>query len=512
MITSKGRISFTSFRIALIKAGDLLLAKELLEDSKQLSGKQDQLERSKPLVIDLDKSEEKSEFGSDNTSENGSSQRSMINIGNNCFVVAKTYKGELNLESEQCWHLGGGVYAKINSEYPTVNIRHYWKPDDAEQPVPTKRGVMLNKFRLDNLRDAMEKLKEFVPEIEDAVPCMYGDDHMNQEGMLRCPECAFAGPEKLYKVVKEEGKYKIGRTKIRRFLNNTDIYSLSNPIRRTFDRTSVVVDTIDSMWDGDLADMTKISKYNNGYKFLLVLIDIFSRFLMMVPLKNKSHSSMISAFQKVFDKGRKPKTLRTDKGSEFKNRWVKSYLHSESINTIYTQNETKANYAERVIRTMKNIMYRYFMKFQTYKYIDVLDKLVDTYNTRPHRSLGGMLPKNVNPSNADEVRLKMYLSRQPHCRNKRNKKNVKREVHYKLKLGDTVRISQLKKPFQKDYDQKWTEEYFKIYIRYKRNGIPVYRVKDLLGEKLQGSFYEPELQRSGNGASQHLYVHQKNSL
>ncbi|KAK3109163.1 hypothetical protein FSP39_024437 [Pinctada imbricata] len=237
MITSKGRISFTSFRIALIKAGDLLLAKELLEDSKQLSGKQDQLERSKPLVIDLDKSEEKSEFGSDNTSENGSSQRSMINIGNNCFVVAKTYKGELNvhirqfeetkagrlfptkkgvvfplprwalfmnlepdisdclksyseLESEQCWHLGGGVYAKINSEYPTVNIRHYWKPDDAEQPVPTKRGVMLNKFRLDNLRDAMEKLKEFVPEIEDAVPCMYGDDHMNQEGMLRCPECS----------------------------------------------------------------------------------------------------------------------------------------------------------------------------------------------------------------------------------------------------------------------------------------------------------------------------------
>lgn len=96
---------------------------------------------------------------------------------------------------------------------------------------------------------------------------------------------AFGGPEKLYQAVKQDGKYKIGRIRIRQFLNNEDPYSLMKPIRRSFPRSNVVVNTIDSMWDGDLADVTNISSQNDGYKFLLVLIDIFSRFLFIVPLK-----------------------------------------------------------------------------------------------------------------------------------------------------------------------------------------------------------------------------------
>lgn len=86
---------------------------------------------------------------------------------------------------------------------------------------------------------------------------------------------------------------------------------------------------------------------------MLVLIDIFSRFLFIVPLKNKQHQNVTDGLKSVFHSGRKPDTLRTDKGSEFKNRWVKTFLKKEGVYTIYTQNETKANYAERVIRTIK---------------------------------------------------------------------------------------------------------------------------------------------------------------
>lgn len=74
---------------------------------------------------------------------------------------------------------------------------------------------------------------------------------------------AFAGPEKLYQAVKLEGKYKIGRQKIKQFLNNEDAYSLYKPIRKTFPRSKVVVNTIDSMWDGDLADVSNIP--SRGY-------------------------------------------------------------------------------------------------------------------------------------------------------------------------------------------------------------------------------------------------------
>ncbi|KAK3105617.1 hypothetical protein FSP39_001917 [Pinctada imbricata] len=188
MLTTKGRSAFTPFRMALMKAGDFLLAKKLHENFKELSSKQEHTEQRKPLVIDLDKNDEKDESEGSKISETENSQRCMINIGDNYFAVAKMYKGELGIHNRPDT-LVEGFYAKINPEYPIVNIRHYWKPDDAEDPVPTKRGVMLNKFRLDNLREVMEKMKDFVPEIEETLPCMYGDDHMNQEGMIRCREC-----------------------------------------------------------------------------------------------------------------------------------------------------------------------------------------------------------------------------------------------------------------------------------------------------------------------------------
>ena len=238
---------------------------------------------------------------------------------------------------------------------------------------------------------------------------------------------AFGGPEKLYQAVKQDGKYKIGRIRIRQFLNNEDPYSLMKPIRRSFPRSKVIVDTIDSMWDGDLADVSNISSQNDGYKFLLVLIDIFSRFLFIVPLKNKQHGNIIDGLKSVFQTGRKPHTLRTDKGSEFKNRWVKSFLKTEDIHTIYTQNETKANYAERVIRTMKNMMYRYFIKNRTYRYVDVLQDLVNSYNQRPHRSLGELAPKTVNKENADEIRLITYLTAKKESSHPKSSKMGKRK-------------------------------------------------------------------------------------
>ncbi|XP_062567734.1 uncharacterized protein LOC134229972 [Saccostrea cucullata] len=301
---------------------------------------------------------------------------------------------------------------------------------------------------------------------------------------------AYAGPEKLYQAVKKEGKYKIGRRRIRQFLNNEDSYSLYKPIRKTFPRSKVIVNTIDSMWDGDLADVSNIASHNDGYKFLLVLIDIFSRYLFIIPLKNKHHQNIVDGLKSVFQRGRKPKTLRTDKGSEFKNRWVKTFLKKEGINVMYTQNETKANYAERENRT--------------YRFVNVLQDLVKSYNNRPHRSLGGNAPVNVNQENADEIRLAAYLStnKKPNlAKNDLNKPKdssktkvpKKIKPFFKLKIGDNVRISQLKHPFQRDYQQKWTEEFFKVSERYKRGQVPVYKVKDLADDPIEGTFYESEL-------------------
>uniref|UniRef100_A0A8W8P1B1 Transcriptional coactivator p15 (PC4) C-terminal domain-containing protein n=1 Tax=Magallana gigas TaxID=29159 RepID=A0A8W8P1B1_MAGGI len=92
-------------------------------------------------------------------------------------------------DGEVQWHIGGGVFVSLSSGYPTVDIRHFWKPDDAPEPIPTKKGVTLNRNKLARLRDALNEIHECVPELQDTELCMFSDSHQNQIGMLNCTEC-----------------------------------------------------------------------------------------------------------------------------------------------------------------------------------------------------------------------------------------------------------------------------------------------------------------------------------
>jgi hypothetical protein len=92
-------------------------------------------------------------------------------------------------ENEEQWHIGGGVFVSLSAGHSTVDIRHFWKPSGAEEPVPTRKGVTLNKNKLSRLITAVEEMHECVPELEDTELCMFSESHQNQLGMLSCPEC-----------------------------------------------------------------------------------------------------------------------------------------------------------------------------------------------------------------------------------------------------------------------------------------------------------------------------------
>ena len=96
--------------------------------------------------------------------------------------------------------------------------------------------------------------------------------------------------------------------KIKKWLQRQGPYSLQRPIKRPVKRNRVVVFGIDDQWDVDLMDMTKFSKYNRGYNFILVAIDIFS------PLKDKRGESIMKALKNIFAEGRSPSRIRTDRG------------------------------------------------------------------------------------------------------------------------------------------------------------------------------------------------------
>ena len=300
---------------------------------------------------------------------------------------------------------------------------------------------------------------------------------------------AFAGPEKLYRIVKQENAYKISRSKIKQWLQDQDAFSLSKPIKRKFKRNRIIPANRDAQWDMDLTDVSNLERNNDGVKFLLVVIDLFSRYLWVQPLKGKTHQDILKGLQDILHKGRKPESVRSDKGSEFANRWVKRFMKGLDIYYFTSQNETKANYAERVIRSLKNLMYRYMFHNQTHRYINVLQDLVTNYNSRNRNRT----PKSVQPNEA-LLWKSMYIDSLK-SKQKKKQKATGFPQQFRYKVGDLVCISYLRHPFEQDYQEKWTEEVFVIKGRQRREGIPIYKLKDWNGEEIKGTFYQSELQK-----------------
>ena len=130
-------------------------------------------------------------------------------------------------------------------------------------------------------------------------------------------------------------------------------------------------------------------------------------------------------------------------------------------------------------------MYRYFIHHQTYTYLPVLQGMVSNYNHRPHRTLKGLSPAAITKSNEAKVWKHMYM----------NTLKLKKKKKFAFNIHDKVRISHLKDVFQRDYQQKWTEEIFIITHRHTEQGIHLYQLKDFADEPIDGYFYEEELQK-----------------
>ena len=128
---------------------------------------------------------------------------------------------------------------------------------------------------------------------------------------------------------------------------------LHKPIIRKFNKRKVYSSFKDNIWGADLADMQLLSKFNKGIKYLLCVIDLFSKYAFVVPLKDKKGISIVNAFQSVLNKSkRKPNKIWVDKGSELYNASFKKWLQDNDIVMYSTNNEGKSVVAERFIRTL----------------------------------------------------------------------------------------------------------------------------------------------------------------
>ena len=208
---------------------------------------------------------------------------------------------------------------------------------------------------------------------------------------------------------------------------------LHKPIIRKFTKRTVYSGSKDNIWGADLSDMQLISKFNKEFRFLLCVIDIFSKYAWVVPLKDKKGISIVNAFQKILkESNRKPNKIWVDKGSEFYNSSFKKWLKDNDIKMYSIYNEGKSVVAETFIRTLKTKIYKHMTSISKNVYIVKLDDIVNEYNNTYHRTIK---KKPV------DVKDNTYI----------DFKNEVNDKDPKFKVGDHVGNSKYKNIFAKGY-------------------------------------------------------------
>ena len=297
------------------------------------------------------------------------------------------------------------------------------------------------------------------------------------------PKTGYQSAERLYQKAKEKG-LNVSRKIVQNWLETQDTFTRYKLIvrRHKFQRT-FVKDLADQI-QMDLVDMGKYKNQNKGYYWILTAVEILSRYAFAIPVYRKDTKNMTKAVDELLKQfkerfGKYPKVAQFDEGKEFYNVGVKELLKEHNVEYFSTNSDRKAAIVERFNRTLKTSMWKYFYSKETYKWVDILDELVNNYNQTKHSSIL-MKPADVNKFNKDQVWITLYgypLGDFPLP---------------KFRFDDTVRISKYKNIFKKGYKANFTEESFKI-VKVFRGYPNIYEIEDLDGEPIIGKFYEEEL-------------------
>lgn len=275
---------------------------------------------------------------------------------------------------------------------------------------------------------------------------------------------------------------------------------LHHPIIKKFERRKVIATEPDQIWAIDLCEM---DPYDN-YKYILTVIDVYTKYGWAIPLKSKKGITVAAAFDNIISASkRKPKLVWNDQGKEFWNKDFKTVLDKFNADMYNTQSELKSTVVERFNRTLKERMEKELTIFEILgkprNWVEVLSKIIHDYNQHWHNTI------KMSPIDAikKENRKELDKNWDKHL-NKNNKEtkdkqdnvlSFKEVKENKFKVGDVVRIYRYKNIFEKGFKPRWTEEVFRI-KRINYTTPQTYIIEDQNNEEIKGAFYEQELLKS----------------
>jgi transposase InsO family protein len=250
----------------------------------------------------------------------------------------------------------------------------------------------------------------------------------------------------------------------------------------------------------DLVDIQELAQFNDGIRYLLTVIDTFTRFAWARLLKDKRGETVLEAFKSILQNAKdKPRIIVCDRGTEFHNQKFKKFCADNEIFLYTPDSSIHAAFIERFNRTLQSLIYKYMTENETHRFIDKISKdgvltnifaqLMHTYNNRKHRMIG---TTPCIAENDPEVHLSMRMKLAKYYDSIKPKKRT-------FSIGDTVRIAKQKGKFSRGYKEQSNQEIFRIYEIREKSKIPMYLLETYdSSEKIKGAFYDFELTKMNN--------------
>lgn len=293
---------------------------------------------------------------------------------------------------------------------------------------------------------------------------------------------SFQGVRKVTTQLRQDG-YRVNLASIQKWLNKQNSYTLYRRINNKFKRGRVSVHTVNEQLDCDLAFMSGYERENEGYIGFLCTVDVLSRYCRAELIKSKKPAEIVKCLEKILNKN-KIQVMRCDHGREFDNSLVRKFLTSKSVKLILTHSDFKANYCEALIKTLKTRLFKLMTHSNSPVWFNRLSDIVLSYNNTVH-SAHGFKPVDVNADNAFLVQSLEYM--------RKSRKSNSKATKFKFSIGDNVRVNYTKDSFHRQYHITYSGEIFTVYKRYRRQGIPVYQLKEWDGSVIEGVFYSEQL-------------------
>ena len=311
----------------------------------------------------------------------------------------------------------------------------------------------------------------------------------------------FAGASTLWREAK--GRIpRLSKRMVEDFLHRQYTYTLHKQRRRRFGRNRTVAVAVDSHWQADLIDMQQFKKFNLA-KFILVVIDVLSKYTWLRALKNKTPEAVLEAFLDILSaSGRSPWQLLTDKGTEFKSVFHRTLEDRLGIAHVFSESpDIKTSVCEWRNRDVQGRLRKYFTRTNGWEWESVLPGLEKSLNGAYSRVLGTS-PAQATPAKQAEIFRRLYGSG--------GRDIVGPPPTFGFKLGERVRIQTERAAFTKGTAPRFSKEIFVVAERVPRRP-PVYKISDLNGEMIRGVFYGSELVKAGerNQPQPHQHHHQR---